>query len=195
MRIGIDIDGTVTEIIVPLVRFLHGRGIKVPSYEETVDYDLSKLWKCSSEEMVRRVFDFYNSAEFRILQPMAGVRDAFARLFPPHESYPITSRPDFVEPITRDFFNKHLGGRCKVIYHLGEFGGDGCGETKGSVAERLKLDLFVEDALHNAEEIASRGIPVLLMSQPWNIDRALSNRVMRVNSWDDVVKYVESYKK
>lgn len=194
LRIGIDVDGVVTEIIEPIVKFLYGRGIKVPSYEDTTDYNLSKVWRCSTQEMVRRVFDFYASKEFLELQPVLGVAKAFARLFPPHEGYSITSRPDIVENITKDFFDRYLNGRCREIHHLGEFGGNGSKETKGSLAKKLKLDFFVEDALHNAEEIASHGVPVLLMTQPWNRDRIVPQGVIRVNSWSDVLRYVEDYK-
>ncbi len=195
MKIGIDIDGTVTEIIAPLVGFLRERGFVVPSYEDTADYDLTKLWGCSKDELVRRVFEFYKSEEFRRLQPISGVREAFALLFPPHEGYFITSRPAFVGPRTMEFFDVHFGGRLKSFYHLGEFGGNGCAETKGAIAKRLNLDVFVEDALHQAEEIASYGIPVLLMTQPWNRGRTLREGIVRVDGWKEIVDFVENYKK
>jgi len=149
LRIGVDVDGTVTEIIAPMVQFLREHGMEVPSYEETVDYNLGKIWGCSSEEGVRRVFMFYGSEEFRRLKPIHGVLEAFARLFPPHEACTITARPDFVEPVTRDFFDRHLAGYCKTMYHLGSYIKDG--KTKGVLARELSLDIFVEDALHNAE--------------------------------------------
>lgn len=191
LRIGIDVDGSVTEIIAPMVRFLRAQGIAVPPYEKTYDYDLSKVWGCSSEEGVRRVVSFYDSEEFRCLTPMACVPESFARLFPPHEGYLITARPTSVEHVTRSFFDNYLAGRCKEMYHLGEYIGNGPKQTKSRLALKLELDLFVEDALHQAEQIAAVGVPVLLMTQPWNKSASLSLGITRVDNWSDVVKYVE----
>jgi len=114
LRIGLDVDGSVTDFVSPLISYLDGVGIKVPTYEDTHDFDLKNVWRCTREEAVRRVNLFLNSQEFTFLTPMPGVREAFDLLFPPHVGYPITSRPEGVEHITRDFFDRHLDGNTNL---------------------------------------------------------------------------------
>ncbi len=195
LLIGVDVDGTLVECIGPMADCLKRHGIVVPGYKETYDYDLSKVWKCSAKEAVRRVNLFYASDEFQKMTPIEGVREAFLKLFPPHTAYPITARPQRVENVTRDFFHAYFDGRYEELYHLHHY--DGTGKiSKGEIAKKLRLDIFVEDALHQAEEIASHGIPVLLLTHPWNKNRPEPKGVKRINGgWDEVASYVESYKR
>jgi uncharacterized HAD superfamily protein len=45
----------------------------------------------------------------------------------------------------------------------------------------------VEDAIHNAEDIAASGIPVLLFDAPWNKGWS-GDGAIRVYSWDVIPK-------
>jgi len=190
-EIGVDVDETVVPFVKPAVEFLRGIGIHVPSYEETPDFNLAVAWKCPGEEAIKRVNLFLRSDEFASLTPLPGAKDAFSRLFPPHNYHTITSRPDGVEPITRKFFDEHLGGRYKSIHHLGNYEHKR-NTTKAEVANRLGLDLFIEDTYPEAIAIAKTGIPVLLMNRPWNVGREISDGITRVNDWDEIVRYIES---
>lgn len=190
MNIGYDVDGVVVEIMKSMGEFLASRGIEVPNYEETHDHNLTHIWRCDAAEVSRRIELFYGSTEFAELSPIEGVVDAFRRLFPPHRAHGITARPERIKSITSDFFARHFRNYGD-IHHLGHHGdGTLSGRTKGQVARELGLDLFVEDAPANAQDVASYGIPVLLFSRPWNARFELPQGVTRVNSWEDVLQYV-----
>ena len=191
MNIGYDVDGVVVEIVKPMVDFLERQNIVVPKYEDTFTPHLTRVWKCNEGEVYRRIGLFYESPAFKELSPVEGVADAFRNLFPPHTAHGITARPEAIKRITLDFFEKHFENYGE-IYHLGQ-NGDGSltGRTKGQVAKELGLDLFVEDAPHNVIDVASYGIPVLLVSRPWNISFDLLEGVTRVDGWDDVLKYIK----
>ncbi len=199
LRIGSDVDGVLFEIVAPMVEFLDSIGISVPSYEETYDYDLAKVWGCSRTEMGRRINLFYKSEYFPKLRPMPGVQQALGILVPAHNAYPITARPLDIEHLTKAAFDKHLPGKFDYSYHLGHFDGSGPKVTKVDIARSLPLDgrpldFVIEDSLFEAEAIARANIQVVLITHPWNCDRAISTGITRVNGWmPDIVDYVKKY--
>lgn len=201
MRIGIDVDGSIIEIIRTMGKVLQKyEGIKIPSYEETYDYNLCLVWKCSEKEMKRRVNVLYHSDEFAALDPEPEVSTALRRLFLRNEGFPLTARPDYVEHITQAMFAR-AGVEFPNSYHLGHYHGNVSDVTKVDIALSLPsdgkpLDVVVEDALHEAEAIAAAGIPVLFVNRPWNEGIAVSTGITRVDpQWRQVIEYVESYKK
>ncbi len=190
MNIGYDVDGVVVEMMHPMVEFLRRQEIIVPRYEDTFTHDLTRVWQCSREEVSRRIGLFYDSSEFKELSPIEGVARTFRNLFPPHTAHGITARPSHVKDTTLGFFGKHFQNYGEV-HHLGHHGdGSLTGRTKGEVAKELSLDLFIEDAPANALDVASQGIPVLLVSRPWNVNFELPQGVTRVSGWNDVLDYV-----
>jgi hypothetical protein len=84
VKIGYDAGGVVVEIVRPLARFLNSHRIAVPSYEDTFNHNLTRVWRCDAEEVSRRIALFYGSSEFATLEPVKDVVKSFARLFPPH---------------------------------------------------------------------------------------------------------------
>ncbi len=194
MNIGYDVDGVVVEIMRPMVKFLASRGIVVPPYEKTHDHNLTRIWGCEPAEVSRRIGLFYASTEFANLEPVDGAVSAFASLFPPHDAHGITARPEGIKDTTFGFFQRYFQNHGD-IHHLGHHGdGSLSGRTKGQVAKELGLDLFVEDAPMNAQDVASYGVPVLLVSRPWNASFELPLGVTRVSGWEDVLKYVRNLK-
>lgn len=193
LRLGIDVDDTLTDFVNPMIQYMRKIGIDTPDYEKTHDFDLSKTWNCTPQETVRRINLFLGSKEFENLEPIEGVREAFDILLPPHKGYPITARSKEVMQVTRNFFDAHLGGKYSQLHHLGTYHENGSKVTKAQKAIQLSLDLFVEDSPIQATEIASRGIPVLMLNRPWNVNHKVPELVTKVNSWREIVHYIRQY--
>jgi uncharacterized HAD superfamily protein len=193
LKLGIDVDGTLADFARPLINYMRSLGIETPDYEDTHDFDLSKTWKCTPQEAVRRIDLFLDSREFRNLEPIEGVSEAFEILLPPHKGYAITARPKSIAHVTKKFLETHLGGKCSGAYHLGTCHKDGAKVSKAKQAKKLGLDLFVEDSPVEASEISACGIPVLLLNRPWNANYSLPSLVTRVNEWREIVHYVREY--
>lgn len=192
LRIGVDVDDTLANFVAPLIDFLKSNGLKVPSYEDTHDYDLWNVWGCTREEAIKRIEYFHNSNGFDLLSPLPGVQEVFMKTFPPHVAYSITNRPPKLEHITKRFLDNHFGGRYEAVYHLGT-NYDGKKISKADVAKKNSLDLFVEDSHYEAQSISSIGIPVLLINRPWNRGRETNSLVTRVDGWEEVLMHVERY--
>lgn len=199
MNLGIDIDESSLAFLPPLIDFLSTQGIVVPPYEETYSFDLERVWGCSREEAFHRVHLFYASREFLHLDgPISGAAVAFRRLSQNHVLYQITSRSSDISFITRIQVERAFPGCVTDVLHTNQYSLEAlrspANTTKGSLCRSQGIDLFVEDALHHAAEIASHGVPVLLLPRPWNYGKSVPTGVTRVANWDMIVEYVESYK-
>ncbi|MEK6896163.1 MAG: hypothetical protein AABX12_01755 [Nanoarchaeota archaeon] len=193
MRIGYDIDETLFPFMPRLIEFLARQGIKVPSYEQTHSFNLWEVWECEKDESFRRVNLFYDSPEFLELQSFPGAFGLLSQLKQSHQQYAITSRPARMAFATRFQVEGHLPGCLVDIRHTEQYTLDAQGQekvTKGTVCKSLGINLFVEDAHHHAEEIASQGVRVLLLPRPWNIGRGVPDGVTRISDLRDVLNYV-----
>ncbi|HAB33590.1 MAG TPA: hypothetical protein DCE40_05715 [Exiguobacterium sp.] len=64
---------------------------------------------------------------------------------------------------------------------------------KVQVVRDLSLDLFMEDRLENAVQIAEDTfIPVILFDAPYN-RKAVPNNVIRVASWNEAVQEIQKF--
>ncbi len=58
-------------------------------------------------------------------------------------------------------------------------------DLKSSICRRIKADIFIDDALHNVEDVAQAGIRTLLFDQPWNRVE-IPPGIIRVRSWAEI---------
>lgn len=195
MIIGYDLDETLFPFMPPLIDFLKRNGITVPPYEETHSFDLWEVWGCTKEESFRRVHLFYDSPEFANLAPFPEGPRILKRLQAcTRRQFSATSRSAHVRDITSRQVALNYDGLLDSVYHSQQYTLVHHGNervTKGTICKDQGADLFVDDALHHAEEIASRGVPVLLLSRPWNRGKSVPSGVTRVSCLEDVAAYVE----
>ena len=63
------------------------------------------------------------------------------------------------------------------------------GASKAPMAREERLDLFIEDAPHNALALAEAGVPVLLFAAAYNA-RVRHPLVRRYDGWDEVLAQI-----
>ncbi len=64
---------------------------------------------------------------------------------------------------------------------------------KVQVVRDLSLDLFMEDRLENAIQIAEdTSIPVILFDAPYN-RRPVPDNIVRVSSWNEAVQQIHKF--
>src|SRR3989344_5898489 len=122
--------------------------------------ELSKIWNCTIEEALRRISDFYLSAEHWNATPVDGAVENIKKL--------------------KQYHNIHVTNQ----YH-----GNGLKRTKGKVCKELGIELFVDDCLENVNDVVSSGIPALLFDAPWN-QGEVKPPITRVYSWDEIVDFL-----
>ena len=180
LKIGVDIDGCVADFVtafLPVLKDLVGREIR---YEEITHYWFQDVlgYDDETEKRVREEID--RRDVLRRLPPIAGSLETLNRLGRDHEVHFVTARPGWQwGEVTRDWLAAE-GYRCDSVLFREE--------KKAEAGEGF--DLFVEDYLENAKDLAALGIQVCLYDQPWNQSEELPEGVVRVGTWEEIEERV-----
>lgn len=181
IKIGLDIDGVVANSFPVFLQELnkhYGKNVaKIDSY------DMTDLYGATWQEIDKF---FAENMEYLFLEPepMEGaIANIKSLLQAGHEISFITARkPGAEEEVTLRWFQKYnipatrtnfVGGRSKV-----------------PAVRKFGLDVFVEDFMSNALEIAEIGVPVLLLDAPYNEGETPSG-VTRCYNWEDIRYHID----
>src|SRR3990167_2873158 len=107
MIIGVDLDEVLADIMEPLNLYHNTEYGTSFRREDYVEYGLTKIWNVSWEEAMKRVYDFYRSPEFELLNPIPGAKDSLRLISQKNSLYIITSRPLEFHHKTENWINKH----------------------------------------------------------------------------------------
>ncbi len=191
MKIGIDLDNILAEIISPLTEFhnkTYNTSYSFPDYKQ---YELDITWNCTEKESIERVFAFYKSPFFSRIKPVTGSREVIDYLSQKYDLCIITSRPHIVEKETTRWINKYFPKKFKGIYHTNQFSKLGSvRKQKSEVCKAIGASILIEDCLEFALESASHGITTYLIDKPWNQSKTLPQNVTRVFGWEDLEKKI-----
>lgn len=156
MQIGLDLDGVIVDSIPTWVRACAERLGEPLSAREIVEH--------SHATPARAAFFEQHEVEFLIgpglIPGAAAALQALKRAG--HELVVVTARTPRVETLTAAWLAYH--GITVDRMHFLE------GGSKLVTCQREGIELFVEDAPHNARALTGGGIPVLLFDQPHNQD-------------------------
>ncbi|GHH97015.1 5' nucleotidase, NT5C type [Neobacillus kokaensis] len=182
-RFGIDIDGTVTcpTSLIPFINKAFNMNI---TYEEINQYDLTPFVNVSSDVFA----SWFSENEPIIYQgsPIAaGAKKALNKWKNVHELFFISARGPHLLEVTEKWFIDH-GLTFDHIELIGS-------HDKIETAKKHNIDIFFEDKHDNAVAIHEEcHIPVVLFDTPYNQD-PIPNGVIRVNNWNEALKWVENW--
>ncbi len=197
MRIGIDIDDVILrsgQVYYQRINERFGLNIeftKVPSFgyvdEQVVKkgYSLEDFYKFSTEMQT-------NSPYHEELVLRRGGKEAIKRLYKKgHIIYLISNRHVLVLPYTTVWLKNigilpYVSGVLHNTYTQKPFNLFKIRETK-----RLKVDIFLEDALDYALPLARNKTDVILFDRPWNQKKSLPKNVYRVNDWKEAEAVID----
>lgn len=174
--IGLDIDGVTADsfpLFLEELNKYYGKDVA-----EITSYDMSDLFDVAWDDMDKF---FEEQVEYLFLEPkpMAGALENIqAWLEAGHKIIFITSRkPGIEEEVTLKWFDRYGLPKDKLVFTGGL--------TKTLAVQEFGINLFVDDFLGNALEIAALGIPVFLMDAPYNQGK-LPEGVMRCCNWEEL---------
>jgi uncharacterized protein len=157
--------------------------------EDCKVWNLWERWSCTPEESKQRVFDFYNHQSHYDAKPIVGSVDGISALKNDHTLHIITARPEQIKEKTFEWLDTYFPNVFEKVIFTNLFYGEGVKRKKSDVCKELGVEVFIEDAFHNAHDVANAGIPVLLLDQPWNQNHTdLPPLVTRVHSWPEIVE-------
>ena len=183
MRIGIDIDGTLTEIDKWTLNSGQKEGYEIKKYE----YEIIDIFGLSQTET-----DRFWSKYFDLLLAEVEVKSDASRVIKRlkkegHEIYLITARSSLdlpsnkkmldIRKITTDWLKKH-----DIDYdHL-----EMCCFNKDEYCKQNNIDIMIEDSPTNIVKV-SKVIPVICMDCSYN--RNINNpNIKRVYNWNEIEK-------
>ena len=181
MRIGIDIDDTITntqEVIDEIAQTKESRKI----------YDRTKHWftdrfNCTQEDDDKFFYKYATTfmAEATIKE---GASEYINKLHDEgYEIYIITARsnkfaPDIMD-ITLDYLAKNEIKYDKIIFQS---------HNKADICRENNIDVMVDDSIEHIEEITNVGIKVIIMDNEYN----RNSNGTRAKNWEEVYNLIES---
>lgn len=191
MRIGIDVDGTLTN----LQRFVFDKGCEYfkKSVVRTDTMQVRNTFGVTKEEEGKfwddNIFDYAANYE-----PMYYASNVLNKLHADgHEIYIITSRYHTYEnsevgkrmrSTVKEWLDKNNLYYDKVVFTH---------EGKKQRCRELNIDIMIEDKASNILAIASDR-KVIVMDQPWN-RKTEGDNIHRVYSWSEVLSKIEEISK
>lgn len=181
MRLGIDLDGVVHDFSTAFIN----------AVKDTFNVALqpSTSWGSFSDQL--KALDRMDIWEFmwdeRGLEVGVfdgkiyhGAKEALTYLAGRTDLVLITARPSFARSKTYGWLARYDLPFDEVhVLHL-------------TPKSTVPVDVLVEDAEHNALEVAGNSrATVLLYDRPWNQGLRAQGRVIRVKDWDEVIEKVE----
>lgn len=191
MRIGIDVDGTLTN----LQRFVFDKGCEYfkKSVVRTDTMQVRNTFDVTKEEEGKfwddNIFDYAANYE-----PMYYASNVLNKLHADgHEIYIITARYHTYEnsevgkrmrSTVKEWLDKNNLYYDKVVFTH---------EGKKQRCRELNIDIMIEDKASNILAIASDR-KVIVMDQPWN-RKTEGDNIHRVYSWSEVLSKIEEISK
>ncbi len=183
MKVGLDIDGTLTKTFELFIKELRELGFLLsdtPEHKGTSysDYTLG----CIPSEYYRRWYaeNFLRLRRLYAIQP--GVQDALQNS--PHTFVAVTNRCTINGscPSTLSWIQEHSLPISQVFFT----------QNKVAVCKQQCIDIFVEDTVHNALALAKEGIPVLLINAYYN-QNVSHPFIKRFFSWQEIPSLIEHF--
>lgn len=181
MRIGIDIDGTITTPFYWLD--FYNQYFKRSINAE----DITSAEHHIAFQLDRTTFDSFRSQYLFTIHELAKPRPLVkyhmnSLYFEGHQLIIVTARETALEATSQNWLEKH-DLLYHDMYHLGSV-------KKLQLALKLNLDLFLEDRLETALALVKWHIPVILFNTPYN-QGMHHPMIFRVDSWKEAYQRVQ----
>lgn len=183
MRIGVDIDGVVSDSypfwLTELNQYFGKNITVIDDYEMHLAFDVSR----------KVLNDYFVSNAERLLitpKPVTGAKEGIETLLRDgHEVIYITARTAQERDVTLRWFTT-CGIPHKEEHVL--FAGF---SSKLELVKLWEIEAFIEDYQVNAKLIAESGVPVFLLNASYNQEE-LPTGITRCRSWDEILEGIQA---
>lgn len=170
MKIAIDLDGTLWNLITPVLEQLSEHNLQ---YEDIVLYNLWKLLPHSEEE----VYSIIENLDWKKINLYPYAYEGIIALEKKHEIYFLTKKNDAMMGWTSKVLKKNNLDHLPLI------------QVKNSnelfkAHPDYEYDVLIDDSPENIIACQKRGRKVIIFDAPWN--RSLSGD--RVNNWKEIIQ-------
>lgn len=194
MRIGIDIDDVLGNLNQQIIKY-HKKELNIKvKREDHKNFNFHESWNCSAKEAETRLTDFVEKGNFFQLEPMDQSIKSIKELKKlGHELVVITARNLKLYDDTINWLNKHYPELFSNI-HFSQ-NKKQTGKRKWQICLDENIDVMVDDGPHIIKDCAKKGITSIILDAPWNQNLEESENIIRVNSWEEIVKKIKELEK
>lgn len=178
-----DVVGGFNRVFVP---FMNGRLGTSVVYEDCHSFSFEVVYGRSLEEMAGHLEHFCHHHHHTI-PPEEGATTVLPLLAERFDLHLVTSRCESLADITRGWLREN-GIDVFVGHHFANSHSELFAHNrrkKSAICREIGAVALLEDALHNAEDVTTAGIPVLMPNRPWNRS-ATPAGVHRFDHWNEV---------
>lgn len=189
-KIGVDLDSVLASLTPHLLEFHnqnYGTNLKE---EDCIDYRLSLLWGCSVDEVVKRLYEFYDSNYFNKVVPVKGSQRGIDYLASKYDLYVITSRPTWIEDKTVGWLKKYFTEKFLEIRLTNQVSIGEKKKSKAEVGAELGIDYLIDDHIDYVLDAYNNGISAIIRDRPWNRGRDLPEGILRFYDWEEIESYL-----
>jgi uncharacterized HAD superfamily protein len=183
LRLGIDIDGTVTDPKT-FVPYLNKSFNKTLTYNDLIQYDLTKVLDITEKDFWKWM-DEYEPIIYKEAPLALHAKTVLDDWKEQHQLLFISARRKHLLDITYNWFKER-----ELFYHHIELIGS---HDKLEAVKNNNISIFFEDKHDNACMISEEHqIPVILFNTPYNQD-PVPNGVVRVDHWLEAKDWVNQW--
>lgn len=190
-KIGFDLDDVLLNFSDPFRDFLNKKYNMTVKREDLRSFYIEKFFGLNDEVMRDEVANFLLHEDHKNALPMEGSMQVIERLSRKYILEIITAKPDTLSKDTEEWLQKFFKGMFKVVHFTNHYHEQHKKKKKSDVCVSENVNLFIDDSLDNAIDVANVGIPVLLYDTPWNQTEILPDLVKRVFSWEEIEKEID----
>jgi len=187
MRIGIDVDEVLADLMNPLVRFHNENYETNLSRKHFKTFNLWETWGGTEEDAKQKVYDFFQSGYFRNIKPVENSQESINILSKKNNLVIVTSRPDYIKEKTLSWIKENFQDCFLDVYFTSEWSNNGK-TRKTDICKKINTNFMIEDDLNKSIEIAKIGINVLLFDCPWNKSPNLPKNITRIYNWNEILQ-------
>lgn len=180
MKIGIDIDGVISDFVTTFRKVVKDKyGIEF-AYEDITQHDLYKVLGIDKDEAKQLIYETFDHD----LGFQAGAIEGIKELHKHHEIVLVTARTVKKRELTERWLSKHA-----IQYHKLVFLEEG---SKHSL-ENEGFDAIIDDHLEEIVNWMGKIPLVLVFNHPWNKSVNIKNNFERVYDWSGILERLDRH--
>lgn len=191
MTIGVDLDEVLADFLSAVIKYHNAVYGTTLTRQQFHSYNFWEVWGGTKDQAIQKVYDFYRTPFARQIKTIAGAPAGVAALKNNHDLVIITSRQQAMATATYDWLNEHFYDCFKGVHFTNQFAQTGPAISKAQLCDRLNVDALIEDVAQYARDCLTPQRQILLLNSPWNKNARLPKDIIRVNSWAEVVNYLQ----
>lgn len=174
MKIGIDIDGVISDFVTSFRKLIKEEYGVDFGYDDIQQHDLWKVLGLPKDETLRLVIKTFDDD----LGFQTGAVEGVNALSKKHEIVLVTARPPVVKQKTFDWVKRHNISHSKIIFSR---------EGDKHCLEDENFDVIIDDHLEEISNWIGKTPKILVFNHPWNKSLNIKNYFKRVYTWENIL--------